>query len=59
MSRDSLAPILAHFTGRKIPGGCPDCDAFQTVDTSQAPVFVLQVHHDDTCPTYRKIRRTR
>lgn len=59
MATHHLAQVLAQLTGRRIPGGCLDCDAYQTVDTSQAPVFHLTVHHDDTCPTYRKIRRTR
>jgi len=37
----------------RIPGGCEDCGAYQTVDTSRAPLYFLTVHHDDTCPAYR------
>jgi hypothetical protein len=35
--------------GRRIPGGCDDCEAYQTVCTSQAPTYRITVHHDDTC----------
>ncbi len=37
----------------RIPGGCDDCDAYQTIDASQAPIYRITVHHDDTCPTLR------
>ena len=37
----------------RIPGGCQDCSAYQTLDRSAAPVFRLTVHHDDTCPSWR------
>jgi hypothetical protein len=37
----------------RVPGGCMDCNAYQTLDTSEVPIFRLSVHHDDTCPTYR------
>ncbi|SER80113.1 hypothetical protein SAMN05216199_1263 [Pedococcus cremeus] len=37
----------------RIHGGCGDCDAYQTLDTSEAPVYRLTVHHDTTCPAYR------
>ena len=36
-----------------IPGGCDDCDAYQTVDPSEGDVIRLTVHHDDTCPWWR------
>jgi hypothetical protein len=37
----------------RIPGGCDDCDAYQSFDSSQAPSYRITVHHDDTCPAYR------
>lgn len=46
--------VLTAMTGRRLPGGCDDCDAYQVL--SQLPsdtwgsLFVLTVHHDDTCP---------
>ncbi len=46
--------MLAAMAGRRLPGGCEDCDAYQTVtrhpDDAWGRVFVLTVHHDDTCP---------
>lgn len=51
--------LLQALAGQRIPGGCEDCAAYQTVDASQAPVFAIRVHHDDTCPTYRRIKRRR
>lgn len=47
----SLRPFAEDVQGLRIPGGCDDCDAFQTVDTSQAPVYLVRVHHDEGCPT--------
>jgi hypothetical protein len=44
------ASLLTGFDGLHIPGGCQDCDAYQTVDSSQAPIYRITVHHDDTCP---------
>lgn len=58
-STDPTADMFHALTGQRIPGGCDDCDAYQTVDTSHAPVILLNVHHDDTCPTYRQIERSR
>jgi hypothetical protein len=54
--------ILEDAAGKRQPGGCPDCDAVQTV--TQDPVapnlFVLHVEHDETCPSYRAMKqRTR
>ena len=33
----------------RIPGGCDECDAYQTIDDTSAPIYVLRVHHDQTC----------
>jgi hypothetical protein len=43
----------------RIPGGCDDCSAYQTFDRTQAPVYILRVHHDDTCPWYRQHQEAR
>lgn len=56
---DPIAPIAASVGTGRIPGGCPDCDAYQTLDASAAPVYRLTVHHDDTCPTYLRLKETR
>lgn len=47
-----LRACLRQLAGRRVPGGCGDCDAYQVM-TEDSGVFVLTVHHDDTCPTYR------
>lgn len=41
---------LEQLTGRRFPGGCDDCNAFQTVERVDAGLYVLTVHHDATCP---------
>lgn len=38
--------------GQRIPGGCLDCDAYQTVREATPGVYIVTVHHDDTCPRY-------
>ena len=54
MSGDLHAP-----TGQRIPGGCADCDAYQTLAAEAHGVFSLFVHHDETCPTYGRLARER
>lgn len=49
--------VLDALTGQQMPGGCDDCDAYQTVTRQDTGVYVLAVHHDDTCPFYRRITR--
>ena len=41
---------LAELVGRKLPGGCDDCDAYQSVAQAGPDLYVLTVHHDATCP---------
>lgn len=52
----SAGDYLEQMTGQRIPGGCDQCDAYQTVDTSNAPVYRLSVHHDEWCPTYTAMK---
>ncbi|MGO4130876.1 hypothetical protein AB4028_00310 [Janibacter sp. RAF20_2_2] len=47
----SAGDTLEQMTGQRIPGGCDQCDAYQTVDADQAPIYRVTVHHDDWCPT--------
>jgi hypothetical protein len=49
---------LDAMTGHRIPGGCDDCDAYQTVTHADAGVYVLTVHHDDTCPQLLAMEET-
>jgi len=41
------------MTGRRLPGGCDDCDAFQVMSRHADNLYTLTVHHDPTCPFYR------
>ncbi|MGH3511655.1 MAG: hypothetical protein ACREQ5_30365 [Candidatus Dormibacteria bacterium] len=51
-----VADMFRALVGTEIPGGCEDCLAYQTVsqDPDHSRVWHLTVHHDDTCPSYRK-----
>jgi hypothetical protein len=51
--RPSVGSYLDRLTGRKMPGGCDDCDAYQTVEKQSDGLYVLTVHHDPTCPHLR------
>lgn len=55
--QDPLA-FLIEMEGLRVAGGCDDCAAYQTIDASQAPIYTIHVHHDDTCPAYRAMRET-
>lgn len=44
---------LAELEGLRIPGGCDDCAAYQTVEQVAERVTILTVHHDDTCPAWQ------
>ena len=46
------ASALDQMAGHRMPGGCDDCDAYQTVRLVGS-IYVLAVHHDQTCPYYR------
>ncbi|MGI8693512.1 MAG: hypothetical protein ACR2JK_11545 [Geodermatophilaceae bacterium] len=56
-TRRPAGSALDAMTGHRIPGGCDDCTAYQTVEQQAPGVYLLAVHHDDTCPDYW--RRTR
>jgi hypothetical protein len=38
----------------RIPGGCDDCNAHVVFDHSRAPIYILRVYHDLTCPWFRQ-----
>lgn len=48
---------LDALTGRRLPGGCDDCTAFQIIKRVAEGFFVLTVHHDDTCPLAERPRK--
>ncbi len=55
----SFLDEMAGLEGLRIPGGCDDCSAYQTVDASQAPLYRVNVHHDESCPSYRAMLEAR
>ncbi len=49
----NLDELFEGLVGQRIPGGCDDCNAYQTV-TRHLCIHVINIHHDDTCPTWRQ-----
>ena len=47
---------LDSMTGHRMPGGCDDCDAYQTMTSKADGLYELLIHHDDTCPFYRGLK---
>jgi hypothetical protein len=47
----------AFFKPTRIPGGCLDCNAYRTLDSSDAPLIRVVVHHDPTCPALDALDR--
>ncbi len=45
-----LTDELDAKTGHRIPGGCDDCDAYQTFTKQADGFYLVTVHHDATCP---------
>ena len=52
----TLEDLFGQIEDEPIPGGCDRCDAYQTMSEESPGVFVLAVHHDDYCPTYRAMK---
>ncbi len=48
--------LFGQIQGQQIPGGCDQCDAYQTVTTVAPGVHSLTVHHDTWCPVLRAIK---
>lgn len=49
-SQTRVTEALGPLDGAKIPGGCEQCDAYQTCEPAEAGVWIITVHHDDWCP---------
>jgi hypothetical protein len=49
--RRQLTDLLGPLDGAQIPGGCDDCDAYQTTSAVSAGVWTVTIHHDHDCPT--------
>ena len=57
MAPDPIHEMLSRAAeeGQKIRGGCDLCEALQTLDEVDG-VYVLTVHHDELCPTWRAMQ---
>lgn len=58
-TRDALRQTFGPLAGARVPGGCADCDAYQTVEPAAAGVWLLAVHHDDACPFFMNLEARR
>lgn len=47
--RPKPTDALATLRGLSIPGGCPDCNAYQRARQSGG-IWRITVYHDDACP---------
>lgn len=56
MAARPLAQLAAELAGYRVPGGCDDCDAWQTLTNEGPGIYRLTVHHDSTCPAWRAKR---
>lgn len=50
--RRQLTDLFGPLDGDQIPGGCPACDAYQTVEPLAAGAWQVTVHHDHGCPSF-------
>ena len=56
------AAALRRLDGARIPGGCDQCNAYQTVTSpayGHASITAVTVHHDDWCPFLARYERKR
>ncbi|MGV9281635.1 hypothetical protein [Streptomyces sp. NPDC003730] len=53
------SPFPPALDGAVIPGGCDDCNAEQRLRQDQPGMWSVGIHHDDTCPTWQRIRARR
>jgi hypothetical protein len=58
-ARGRITNMFGALDGAEIPGGCDDCDAYQTVRPITAGGWSLTTHHDDWCPWWTTYRRRR
>jgi len=50
---DDIGNFLSSLAGKRIPGGCPTCNAEQMVTERSPGVWVLTVAHDAQCTVLR------
>jgi hypothetical protein len=59
--QNPVSAALSAIDGARIPGGCGQCNAYQTIRAhADGPdVHRITVHHDDWCPWYQSRKRGR
>lgn len=58
-AQQAMTAKLGPLEGAQIPGGCDDCDAYQTVEPMFAGAWTITVHHDGWCPFYARVEARR
>ena len=53
----AITQWAASLDGARIPGGCDDCDTYQTLHVIDHGITSLRVHHDMWCLTYQRAHR--
>ena len=48
--QSALRELTQRLAGRRIPGGCDYCLAYQTLHKDELGIFHIVVRHDDWCP---------
>ena len=48
---DDPRELLNTYIGRRIPGGCDACDAYQELEPVD-DIYVIHVFHDAWCPLH-------
>jgi hypothetical protein len=47
--RADVTEVLGSYVGAQTPGGCGECNAYQTMRQDGHGIWHLTVHHDDWC----------
>ena len=57
--KPDLVNLFGPLDGEQIPGGCDECDSYQTVRAHEHDIWIVTVHHDDDCPVWLAIKARR
>lgn len=50
---DPIRPFFDSLAGKRIPGGCAECNAEQCLEELTPNVWSLVIAHDARCPVLR------
>lgn len=50
---DPIRPFFDSLAGKRIPGGCDQCDAEQRLEEVAPNMWSLVIGHSDGCPVLR------